>query len=120
MIAGGTGITPFMQILVDAAAEVDGPELSLIFCNKTEQDILLKDQLDSLSEQGLNLHYVVESPSENWNGHTGLLNEDLIEDLIPNPSDGHLVMHCGQPGMNEFVRELLLDLGHSENNVFQY
>jgi NAD(P)H-flavin reductase len=63
---------------------------------------------------------LLENEPENWSGHTGLLEEDLIEDIIPGPNEDHLVIHCGQPGMNSYVRELLLDLGHSTDNVFQY
>lgn len=120
MIAGGTGIAPFIQIIDEIMHEEDGPELTLIYCNKTEGDILLKEQLDAFEKKGLNVHYMVEQASDNWKGHIGLLNEDLVEDLIPSPSDYHLVTHCGQPGMNEFVRGMLLELGHNENNILQH
>ncbi len=48
MIAGGTGITPMLQIL-DALVRERGPgiEVSLLFCNQTEEDILLRDHIES-------------------------------------------------------------------------
>ena len=51
MIAGGTGITPMYQV---AKALLQDPEehttISLIYANVTEEDILLKDELDRLSQ----------------------------------------------------------------------
>merc|ERR1712070_1113366 len=47
MIAGGTGITPMLQV---AAAILDDPndstEVSLIYANQTEGDILVRDLLE--------------------------------------------------------------------------
>lgn len=100
--------------------ECDRIEFTLVYANKSEEDILVKDLLDDLKAKGVNVQYVLEHPGEGWTGHTGMLNDDLLEDIIPEPSHSHLVMHCGQPGMNIYVRELLLELGHGEDNVFQY
>eukprot|EP00483_Globobulimina_turgida_P012752 UN12776 len=51
MLAGGTGITPMYQILksINQNKEEDQTQISLIFSNKTENDILLKDELYEMS-----------------------------------------------------------------------
>jgi NAD(P)H-flavin reductase len=46
MVAGGTGITPCYQIIQAALNGEDGTQLSLIFGNRTVEDILLKEELD--------------------------------------------------------------------------
>jgi NAD(P)H-flavin reductase len=46
MVAGGTGITPCYQVLQAALNGNDGTTLSLIFGNRTVEDILLRDELD--------------------------------------------------------------------------
>jgi cytochrome-b5 reductase len=67
MLAGGTGITPMYQVgfifknkSCSHTSQVlqkilsnpdDHTEVRLIFCNKTEDDILLKHELDALSEK---------------------------------------------------------------------
>ena len=47
MIAGGTGITPMLQI---AATILDDPsdttEVSVLYANQTEDDILVREMLD--------------------------------------------------------------------------
>ena len=50
MIAGGTGIAPFYQLIkhVLALDKNDTTRLTLYYCNRNEQEILLKRELDSL------------------------------------------------------------------------
>ena len=46
MVAGGTGITPCYQVIQAALNGEDATNCSLIFGNRTVEDILLKDELD--------------------------------------------------------------------------
>lgn len=53
MMAGGTGITPMLQIISAVMREAGGMgrsrmEMSLIFANKSEDDILLRDMIEKL------------------------------------------------------------------------
>mmetsp|Transcript_29048 Transcript_29048/g.43808 ORF Transcript_29048/g.43808 Transcript_29048/m.43808 type:complete len:261 (+) Transcript_29048:2-784(+) len=49
-IAGGTGITPCYQIIQAALKNKDSTQLSLVFGNRTVEDILLKDELLQYAE----------------------------------------------------------------------
>ncbi len=52
MIAGGTGITPMLQIIKAVLKNPeDKTQLSLIFANVNLDDILLKSELDELAEK---------------------------------------------------------------------
>lgn len=43
-----------------------------MYFNLREEDILLRDRLDNLSEsKKLNLHYSLDYPDENWKGLKG-------------------------------------------------
>lgn len=45
MVGGGTGITPLYQIIqyvTEAEQPADRPDLTLLFANRTEDDILVK------------------------------------------------------------------------------
>lgn len=44
-VAGGTGITPVFQVIQASLMNKDGCELSLVFGNRTTNDILLKQEL---------------------------------------------------------------------------
>jgi len=82
MIAGGTGITPMLQI-VRAITEnpEDKTEIDLIFANVNKEDILLKEDLDELAEKHSNfrVHYVLNNPPEGWTGGVGFVSADMIK-----------------------------------------
>ncbi len=87
MIAGGTGITPMLQIIRAIIRERpknggrDTTEVDLIFANVNEEDILLREDLDELAAKDakFRVHYVLNNPPENWNGGIGFVTADMIK-----------------------------------------
>lgn len=52
MIAGGSGITPMLQIIQAIHKDLeDTTEVYLLYANNTENDILMRGQLDALAKQ---------------------------------------------------------------------
>lgn len=70
MIAGGTGITPMLQIIRQVFKdENDGTELWLLYANQTESDILLRKELEEVQaahSERFHLHYTLDRPEEGW------------------------------------------------------
>ena len=65
LIAGGTGITPCYQLLQYCVTQNENVNISLLYANKTENDILLRPILEEfLAEQSIYLYFVLESPPE--------------------------------------------------------
>lgn len=84
MIAGGTGITPMLQIIKAinrGRAAGDKTEVDLIFANVNPEDILLKEDLDALAakDPGFRVHYVLNNPPEGWTGGVGFVTADMIK-----------------------------------------
>ena len=87
MIAGGTGITPMLQIIRAIIrgrpknGGKDTTEVDLIFANVNQEDILLKEDLDALAleDKGFRVHYVLNNPPEKWDGGVGFVTEDMIK-----------------------------------------
>ncbi|KAI4260573.1 MAG: hypothetical protein L6R35_007431, partial [Caloplaca aegaea] len=87
MIAGGTGITPMLQIIRAIIrgrprnGGKDTTEVDLIFANVNLEDILLKDDLDTLAkeDQGFRVHYVLNNPPEKWDGGVGFCTPEMIK-----------------------------------------
>lgn len=63
MIAGGTGITPIMQVIKAVLRDpLDQTKMSLVFANLSEADILLYDELKELASSNsdrFKVHFVV-------------------------------------------------------------
>jgi cytochrome-b5 reductase len=70
MVAGGTGITPMLQVLTAIFENPsDQTSCSLLYANKTEDDILVRDMLEELQAkfpQRLTVHYTLDNPPTNW------------------------------------------------------
>lgn len=140
MVAGGTGITPMLQVAREILENPDDmTEVSLIFCNVSEDDIMLRDTLDALQFRHPNfkVHYVVDkATSANWNGGTGYVSVDMIKRYLPSPNTNSMVLVCGPGGLvkhvsgpkekvkNQWVQGkvagLLGDLGYSKDEVYKF
>lgn len=87
MIAGGTGITPMLQIIRAIIRNrprnggSDTTEVDLVFANVNQEDILLREDLDALvkDDDGFRVHYVLNNPPEMWDGGVGFVTPDIIK-----------------------------------------
>lgn len=128
MIAGGTGITPMLQ-LINAILrdEKDQTKMSLIFANQTEDDILLRETLENIAKkypERFSLHYTLDRPpASGWNYSTGFIDEKMLRDHMPAPSkDGtSQILMCGPPPMIKFACIPNLEkIGFKETEWFKY
>ncbi|KAG9152912.1 hypothetical protein Leryth_012535 [Lithospermum erythrorhizon] len=136
MIAGGSGITPMLQI-IDAILKNadDNTQVSLIYANVSPDDILLKKKLDVLAAKHPNLKvfYTVDTPSKDWNGGVGYVSKEMVVKGLPAPSDDSLILVCGPPGMMKHisgdkakdwtqgeVSGILKELGYTESMVYKF
>ncbi|KAG9403652.1 NADH-cytochrome b5 reductase [Aphanomyces cochlioides] len=102
MVAGGSGITPMLQVALEILRNPeDNTDVTIIFGNKTEEDIILRDELSSYEAiyPGLKVVHVLSEPSESWTGYKGFINEEILKEYLPGPSVENLVLVCGPPSM---------------------
>ncbi|KAI9933195.1 hypothetical protein ASPWEDRAFT_114552 [Aspergillus wentii DTO 134E9] len=115
MIAGGTGITPMYQ-LIRAICEddTDTTEISLIYANRTEEDILLRDELETFAKRyphNVKIWYMLDQPSENWAYGKGYVTQAVMGEKLPGASADTKIMLCGPPGMVNAAKKGLVGLG---------
>lgn len=116
MIAGGTGITPMLQVvraIIRGRAAGDTTQVDLIFANVTPQDILLKEDLDALAaeDKGFRVHYVLDKPPAGWTGGVGYVTADMITKWLPKPADDVKILLCGPPPMISGLKKTTEALG---------
>ncbi|KAK9456318.1 hypothetical protein V1511DRAFT_457350 [Dipodascopsis uninucleata] len=117
MIAGGTGITPMLQIIRAILKNPnDKTEISLIFANVNADDILLKDDLDDLAAHNDNfkVHYVLNNPPEGWTGGVGFVTADMIKAWCPLPASDIKILMCGPPPMVSAMKKATTELGYDK------
>ena len=110
MVAGGSGLTPCLQVAEELLSLPDDKtKIDLIFCNKNEGDIFLKDHLDSLAAKHdrFTVKYCVDKPLGmfwSWTGGlTGYVDAAMVKAHLPPPSEGNIVMVCGPPPMYKAI-----------------
>lgn len=114
IVAGGSGITPVLQILNEIiTTPEDLTTVHLIYANDTEKDILLKDELDDMAYKypNFDVHYVVRHPKQNWTGETGLVTMDMMSRYLPQYSEENRLIICGPEPMERLVLEHARQLG---------
>lgn len=121
MIAGGTGITPMLQVIkaiLRGRASGDRTEIDLLFANVNLDDILLKDELDSLAakDDKFRVHYVLNNPPAGWSGATGFVTQDLIKEKLPAPANDVKILICGPPPMVKAMKGATEALGFEKAN----
>ena len=108
MIAGGTGVTPMLQIIkaILLDKENDQTEISLLFANQTEDDILIRDMLEDWAmeyKDRFKIWYTLDRPPKDWEYSTGFIDDKMIDTHMPKPSNETLILLCGPPPMIKFA-----------------
>ncbi|KAG2701026.1 hypothetical protein I3760_06G024300 [Carya illinoinensis] len=107
MLAGGTGITPIYQVVQAILKDPeDETEMYVVYANRTEEDILLREELDAWAEKydRLKVWYVVqESIKEGWQYSLGVITESILREHIPEGTEDTLALACGPPPMIQFA-----------------
>eukprot|EP00529_Nitzschia_sp_RCC80_P029819 CAMPEP_0113518708 /NCGR_PEP_ID=MMETSP0014_2-20120614/43100_1 /TAXON_ID=2857 /ORGANISM="Nitzschia sp." /LENGTH=307 /DNA_ID=CAMNT_0000416317 /DNA_START=90 /DNA_END=1013 /DNA_ORIENTATION=- /assembly_acc=CAM_ASM_000159 len=129
MIAGGTGITPMLQVLnymfrnpgTDSQVKVN-----LLYANQTEDDILVRDELEGLAKEfpdRFKLHYTLDRPPKVWAYSAGFISKEMLQEymLFNGSSKDTQVFMCGPPPMIKFAcLPNLTELGFTEKQWFSF
>jgi len=110
-IAGGAGITPFIAIFRDLHAKNEIDKSTLIFANKTEADIILKDEFEKILDK--NFVNILSDQQSNGYAH-GLITEKFIKEN----SGGHKIFYlCCPPAMMETVEKQLANMNVDKDSI---
>jgi nitrate reductase (NAD(P)H) len=125
MIAGGTGITPMWQVVQAILKDPeDRTEMKLIFGNQTQDDILLREDLDMLAKDDrFSVHHVLSRhPEPTWTGGScGMVCRELVEKHLFPASESTLALLCGPPPMLEYAcLPNLTALGYSQDHIITF
>ena len=120
MVAGGTGITPMLQVaeaILDN--DQDKTKISLVFANVTEGDIILKKELDAYKSKypdRFDVYYVLDKPGFFWKGGKGYVTKDMLQKHMPPPGPDNMVsdsLHTSALKNCSFNHSLSLSLSTS-------
>lgn len=147
LVAGGTGIAPLYQLAVTLLRDDTTHTVSLLFVNRHEEDMLLREELEALVSSSHGRFRVTHSLTGEDHGsyESGRGTVDSLRRALPPSSsdDDTMIFVCGTDGFVEFwggpvgrappkadgtkgpkiqgpLLGLLRDAGYRESEVFKY
>lgn len=114
LIAGGSGITPILQVITRViTTPEDTTKLTLLYGNETENDILLRSELDEIARKypDFTVHYTLTHPPSGWEGETGYVTEAMFKKYMPEPLAENRLFICGPPEMKKSLIETSSNVG---------
>ncbi|MGB6065537.1 MAG: ferredoxin reductase family protein [Desulfomonilaceae bacterium] len=118
-IAGGIGITPFIGMLRymrDTRADLN---VILLYANRSEKDIVFRDELAQMEVDGrpaLTVVHVLSNPGSDWTGEKGYVDRQKLEQHV-GPVERKAFYVCGPPPMSAKIIETLLLMGVPYNRI---
>ncbi|KIN02456.1 hypothetical protein OIDMADRAFT_102614 [Oidiodendron maius Zn] len=120
MICGGSGITPIFQVLLAIMQDPQDKTTCVILDgNKSEEDILCKEELDALaatSGSKCSIIHTLSNASSSWTGLRGRISASHLKKYA-SPKDGSLALICGPEAMEKSVGQTLLELGWDKSDI---
>lgn len=118
LVAGGTGITPFLPMLAQLTAADAARPVTLYWGVRRPELLYVADWLDALaaSYPGFRWQAVVSEAETDWPGLTGLL-PDVLAQRCPTLSADTRLLCCGPWPMQQAVKQWALALGSAPENI---
>lgn len=107
-LAGGAGVTPFIAIFRDLHKKGEIGNNKLIFSNKTDKDIILKEEFQKiLGDQFVNV--ITDEPTDDHIFQDGHIDKNFLDSQIDDFDQDFYV--CGPGPFNDAMMDYLKDLG---------
>lgn len=131
LLAGGAGITPIYQLISGVLKNPqDRTKMTLVFGVNSEEDLLLKEELDRYATEfpdRFEYRYAVSHPKEDSPYEKGYINEELLRSAFKGSTQNTKVFVCGPPAMEDSLvgskrspEGILSRLGFSKDQVHKF
>ncbi|MFQ6326883.1 2Fe-2S iron-sulfur cluster-binding protein [Nocardia sp. CWNU-33] len=117
-LAGGSGVTPAMSMIREIADRRSGRRFHLIYGSRSDDDIVFRDELDSLSTEhpGIRVDHVIGWPTKGWSGPTGMLTAETITALAGS-LNSRMTYVCGPQALYPYALSQLTVLGQPRRRI---
>ena len=120
LVAGGSGVVPLMAMLRHRAAAGSDVPARLLYSARSQEEVIYRDELVRIAEEDEKLevvHTLTRSQPEGWEGYARRIDEEMLREISPAPSEKPLAFVCGPTPLVESGAAALVELGHDPNRV---
>jgi 3-phenylpropionate/trans-cinnamate dioxygenase ferredoxin reductase subunit len=96
----------------------EGRKVTLVWSNKTEADILCREELEAIEAKlpNLSIHHVL-TRQKDFQGPTGRLDRPMLKELLSECDHDAAVFVCGPPPMMDAVCKVLKGIGFKARRI---
>jgi ferredoxin-NADP reductase len=119
LIAGGSGIVPFRAMIRHRLATGGDVPLRLLYSSRSPTELIYRDELrEAATAAGIDVQVTLtrEWP-EDWDGHRGRVDRQLLEQVVWTPAERPLIYGCGPTALVESVANTLVAAGHDPGRI---
>lgn len=131
LVAGGSGVTPMLQLLRHRFRDAnDLTRIAMVDVNHSERDIIVRDELEEYAKENrrtFKLCHVLDDLPEQIPKVTpvrykqGPLTQAILQEILPPPGPLTLIFLCGPPRLiSEVCRPALRNIGHDRMRVLVF
>ncbi|XP_071955198.1 cytochrome b5 reductase 4-like [Antedon mediterranea] len=122
LLAAGSGFTPMIRLIHTSIASNSNRKVKLLFFNKTEKDILWKQELEILSEKDkrLEVAHILSNPDSTWKGLTGRIRNEVLKEQLnnqPGTAKTQLICVCGPTPFTRTALTVVKQFGYSMESL---
>ncbi|MDI6830149.1 MAG: FAD-dependent oxidoreductase [Actinomycetota bacterium] len=107
-LAGGSGVTPFMSMMREAAEKGLPLRIHLLYGSRDPEDIIFRGELARLGAEhdNLDIDFIISEPGEDWGGLCGFIDAEMISGVLDGV-EGKTFYICGPAEMYPFCEAAL-------------
>jgi ferredoxin-NADP reductase len=114
LIGGGSGVVPLRAIRRHHQLSGSRVPMRVLYSARSLEDVIYRSELIDADDVRLAL---TRSWPDDWTGHRGRVDAQLLTDALTGPKERPLSYICGPTGFVEAVAEALVDGGHAPAGI---
>ncbi len=114
LVAGGSGVVPLMAMIRHRKAVGSKVPVRLLYSSRTYEDIIYRDELEKLQEDGSGLeviHTLTRTQPTGWEGYSRRIDMQMLEEVLAPMEKNIKAYICGPTALVENVANGLVALG---------
>jgi ferredoxin-NADP reductase len=118
LVAGGSGVVPLMAMIRLHAAAGSDADMRLLYSAREWDEVIYRDELGRLTGGSLGVAYTLtRSHPQGWAGYARRVDESILVEVGPGPTERPQVYVCGPTPFVEAVAGDLVQLGHEPRRI---
>jgi len=119
LVAGGSGIVPLRAMIRHRLARGSAVPLRLLYSSRSLEELIYrKELLQDMAAEGIDVQVTLTRDwPEDWSGHRGRIDRQLLEQVAWPPAERPLIYACGPTGLVEAVSDELVAAGHDPGRI---